>query len=269
MTKLTSDARTGVIRVNRADIYHEVRGQGPAILFVSGATGDAGHWERIVDALAPDHTVVSYDRRANSRSLKPHGWTSTTADEQADDAAGLIEALDLAPATVVGNSGGAIIGLNLLMRHPHLLRSVVLHEPPLLSVLADPDGVTAVIQLIVEKGMAEGGPTGAARAFLGFAAGDATQHLDPRTYERMTDNGEVLFGVEFGALETYRPTDEELTANTVPVHVLLGADSAPFFGEAARWLAPRLNTEVVTAPGAHVPMMSHPEHFVALLRSLV
>lgn len=269
MTKVTNDARTGVIRVNGADIYHEVRGQGPAILFISGATGDAGHWERIVDALAQDHAVVSYDRRANSRSPKPSGWTSTTAGEQADDAAGLIEALHLAPAAVVGNSGGAIISLNLLMRRPYLLRSAVLHEPPLLSVLADPDGVMGVIQQIAEKGMAAGGPAGAARAFLRFAAGDATRHLDPRTYERMTGNGEVLFGVEFGALESYRPSDGELTANTVPARVLLGADSAPFFGEAARWLAPRLNTEVVTAPGAHVPMMSHPEHFVALIRSLV
>jgi pimeloyl-ACP methyl ester carboxylesterase len=85
----------------------------------------------------------------------------------------------------------------------------------------------------------------------------------------MTSNGEVLFGVEFGALETYRPTDEELAANAVPVHVLLGVESAPFFGEAARWLAPRLDREVVPAPGAHVPMMSHPDEFVELLRSLI
>ncbi len=40
MTKVTSDARTGMIRVNGTDIYHEIRGQGPAILFISGATGD-------------------------------------------------------------------------------------------------------------------------------------------------------------------------------------------------------------------------------------
>lgn len=268
MTKVTSRTRTGVIRVGSAEIYHEVRGQGPAILFVSGATGDAGHWERVVGNLARDHTVVTYDRRGNSRSPKPEGWAVTTAGEQADDAAGLIDALGLAPATVVGNSGGAIIGLSLLMRHPRLLRSVILHEPPLLSVLADPDAVLSQIQLIAETGMAEGGPCGAARAFLGFAAGDAVKLLDPVTYERMTSNGEVLFGIEFGALESYRPTDEELAANAVPSRVLLGVDSAPFFGEAARWLAARLGQDVIPAPGAHVPMMSHPDELAELVRSL-
>ena len=269
MANLTKSIRTGVIQVNGAGIYHEIRGDGPAILLISGATGDAGHWERVVDALARDHTVVSFDRRANSRSPRPEGWTSTSSDEQADDAAGLIQALDLVPAAVVANSGGAIIGLNLLLRHPELLSTVVLHEPPLLSVLEDPDAVMAVIQPLVEVGMEEGGPVGAARAFLTFAAGEATRLFEAPTYERMVRNGDVLFGVEFGAFESYRPSDRELAANRVPVHVLAGAESAPFFGEVARWLAPRLATEVVVAPGAHVPMMSDPDRFVELIRSLI
>lgn len=269
MTEVTKDVRTDTIEVNGTTLYHEVRGDGPAILCVSGATGDAGHWERVVDALAADHTVVSYDRRANSRSPRPTGWTATSADEQADDAAALIEALDLAPAVVVANSGGAIIGLNLIVRHPELVRTALLHEPPLFAGLADPGAVMGVIEPIVEEGMASGGPTGAALAFLGFAAGDATRHLAPATLERMVNNGEVLFGVEFGALEPYRPADAELANNRVPVHVLIGTESAPFFGEAGGWLAERLGTDVVAAPGAHVPMMSDPDQFVELVRTLI
>jgi pimeloyl-ACP methyl ester carboxylesterase len=43
------------------------------VLFISGATGDAGHWTKVADALAGEYTVLTYDRRANSRSLRTNG----------------------------------------------------------------------------------------------------------------------------------------------------------------------------------------------------
>jgi pimeloyl-ACP methyl ester carboxylesterase len=56
------------IEVNGIRIYYEKRGRGPAVLFVSGATGDAGHWTTVADILADTYTVITYDRRANSRT---------------------------------------------------------------------------------------------------------------------------------------------------------------------------------------------------------
>ena len=69
------------IEVNGIRIYYEKRGRGPAVLFVSGATGDAGHWTTVADILADAYTVITYDRRGNSRSPRPPGWTSTTIGE--------------------------------------------------------------------------------------------------------------------------------------------------------------------------------------------
>lgn len=89
-----SKVKAATVSVNGAEIYHEVRGSGPPVLFIQGATGDGGTFERLAD----EFTVVTYDRRGNSRSPRPEGWTSTSMDEQADDATGLIEALGLAPA---------------------------------------------------------------------------------------------------------------------------------------------------------------------------
>jgi pimeloyl-ACP methyl ester carboxylesterase len=84
-----------MIEVNGARIYHEVRGSGPSVLFIAGATGDGGHFERVAELLSDEFTVVTYDRRGNSRSPRPDGWESTSTEEQSDDAAGLIEALGL------------------------------------------------------------------------------------------------------------------------------------------------------------------------------
>src|SRR5204863_7993059 len=100
-----------IIRVNRTEIYHEVRGTGPPVLLVMGATGDAGHFEKVADLLADEFTVLSYDRRGNGRSPAPHGWTRTSVEEQADDAAALLDALGLVPAAVFGTSSGAVFTL--------------------------------------------------------------------------------------------------------------------------------------------------------------
>ena len=45
-------ASTGnLLEVNGAKIYHEVRGSGPCVLFVAGATGDGGHFQRVAEIL--------------------------------------------------------------------------------------------------------------------------------------------------------------------------------------------------------------------------
>jgi pimeloyl-ACP methyl ester carboxylesterase len=61
------------IDVNGIRLYYERRGGGLAVLFVSRATGDAGHWSDVADILADQYTVITYDRRGNSRSPRPPG----------------------------------------------------------------------------------------------------------------------------------------------------------------------------------------------------
>jgi pimeloyl-ACP methyl ester carboxylesterase len=60
-----------MLTVNGAELYHEVRGDGPAVLFIIGMTGDAGHVESLAGVLADEFTVVGYDRRENGRSPRP------------------------------------------------------------------------------------------------------------------------------------------------------------------------------------------------------
>ena len=256
----TSKVKGATVGVNGAELYYELRGSGPSVLFIPGATGDAGHFVRVAELLDDEFTVVTYDRLGNSRSPRPAGWDSTSTEQQADDAAALLEARGLAPTAVFGTSGGAIIGLNLVIRHPEVVRGAILHEPPMTSVLAQPEEVMGAIQEIVEGGMAKGGPRAAVEAFVRFAAGDENlEKLNPELRERMLGNGETLFGTEFGAFESYRPDDATLAAVEVPVRVMVGTDSPPFFGETTRWLAARLGVEVSVLPGGHAPYFDRPE----------
>jgi pimeloyl-ACP methyl ester carboxylesterase len=76
-------------------IHHEQAGEGPDLLFVHGMCGDARVWAGQVERLADRFTCTAYDRRGHSRS--PRGDAPESDATHADDAAALIEALDLAP----------------------------------------------------------------------------------------------------------------------------------------------------------------------------
>jgi pimeloyl-ACP methyl ester carboxylesterase len=239
------------------------------LLLIMGATGDAGHFAAVADQLAEDFTVLTYDRRGNSRSTRPAGWATTTVEEQADDAAGLLRRLELAPAAVFGTSSGAICALSLLIRRPELVRAAILHDPPMLSVIEQGDDVLAAIAELIEAGVAVGGPPTGLERFWRFVAGDANwEALDPDLRERMLGNAETFLNVE-RTLESYRPDDATLAAIAVPVQVLLSKESPPFLAGIADWLASRLGVEVSSTPGTHTPYQDHPRALAEAIRSFL
>jgi pimeloyl-ACP methyl ester carboxylesterase len=130
-----------LLTVRDAELYYEVRGEGPPLLLIMGATGDGAHFDAVGELLADEFTVVAYDRRGNGRSPRPPGWESTSAEEQADDAAALLEALGLTPSFVFGTSLGGVFALCLLTRHPAAVRGAILHEPAVWPLFDDRDQV--------------------------------------------------------------------------------------------------------------------------------
>jgi pimeloyl-ACP methyl ester carboxylesterase len=99
-----------VVVVNETTLYYERTGTGPSVLFIVGTTGDAGHFAQVAARLADEFTVVTYDRRGNSRSPRPADWTQTSVPELAEDAAALIQALQIAPMAEFAASAGGQSG---------------------------------------------------------------------------------------------------------------------------------------------------------------
>ncbi len=258
-----------LVDVGETKLYCEVHGTGPSLVLVAGASGDGGYMQPLAEALADEFRVVTYDRRGNSRSPRPGGWTQTSADEQARDIAGLVRALDLAPAVVLGNSYGSIIALYAVMEHEGLFRGALLHEPALWSVLEHPEGPQAMLKPLIEDAMAKGGPRAAMEAFMGFALGESARFLPEPVIERMLANGEVFFGLEFGNFESWRPDEGRVRGLSIPVHLLVGKESPPFFGEAASWIAARVGTDVVPVPGGHFGFIDNTRDFAGIVRPLM
>lgn len=134
----TTALRSGMLDVPGASLYYEVRGSGPALLLIATGNGDAAPFEPLADQLADRYTVISYDRRGFSRSP----LTAPVDDDQrlaveTDDASHLLDHLGVSSAHVMGTCSGAIIALAMMERHPDKVKTMVVHEPPLVSVLPD------------------------------------------------------------------------------------------------------------------------------------
>jgi pimeloyl-ACP methyl ester carboxylesterase len=85
----------------RTGLYYEVRGRGPAVLLIAGATGDCGPFARSAERLADEFTVITFDRRGNSRSpVRGDAGAAATMGAQAADAAALIRECGLESAVV-------------------------------------------------------------------------------------------------------------------------------------------------------------------------
>jgi pimeloyl-ACP methyl ester carboxylesterase len=165
---------------NETQLYYELRGDGPPLLLMMGASGYGGAFGRFAEFPADEFTVVTYHRRGNGRSPKPAGWKTTSPEEQADDAAALLAALGLAPAAIFGTSSAGVFALAALIRHPDSVRGAVLHEPALFALFDDPTDVRNSLTQLVQEGMEAGGPARAFERFLRFAAGDANwERLEP------------------------------------------------------------------------------------------
>lgn len=258
------------VAINGADIYYQTRGSGPPLLFICGAFADVDHFARVADILSDEFTVVTYDRRGNSRSTGINPGVATSPSEQADDAATLLRTLSLAPAAVYGNSSGAIMALALVLEHPEVVSAAMFHEPPLNEGMEDAAAVGEFLQNVIGDGMAAGGPPAAAETFLRFAMGDTNwDTIGPESRERARNNATVFFGSEIGNFEPFAPTPSQLKDVRIPTEVLVSDDGPPFFKEIAPWLANQLGTSVATVPGTHTPQIDHPHELADHIRAFL
>jgi pimeloyl-ACP methyl ester carboxylesterase len=276
---MTKSTKSATLTVPGATLYYEVQGTGPVLLIIPGGPQDAGVFAELSRRLADRYTVVAYDPRGNSRSTFDGETKPLLMDEQADDAARLIEALGGGPAYVFGTSGGAQIGLNLAARHPKLVRALVAHEPPTTMLLDDPSAALAADKDLYNTYVSEGVDAAMGKFFSENGLEEDTEQAPPEfemppeemeTFARVSGNFEYWLAHGMMPLALYKPDVEALRNGSPRVVVAIGEQSAGQPIEAMGLaLTKKLGIEPVAFPGDHMGFGPHAAEFAeALHKSL-
>jgi 3-oxoadipate enol-lactonase len=130
-------SNSGHVPVNGAQLYYDMTGSGPPLLLIHAGVADSDMWHSQVDMLAPHFQVIRFDMRGFGRSPLPSG-----SFRNCDDVAGLLDALEIKRAHLIGCSFGALVAVDFALTYPERVDRLVLVAPSI-GGMAPPDELRA------------------------------------------------------------------------------------------------------------------------------
>lgn len=279
---------TDLHNFKRGDIqvhYHKVGGGRP-VLFIPGSISDYRTWSEILPRFSNHYACYAISRRFQYPDVYPIGGDSRV-ETNTEDIAAFIRDRKLAPVDVIGHSFGGYIALDLAIRYPDLVSSVVAEEPIYAPILArNPKNPVELLQLIMRnpksgfsfarlgmkgidptfKALGKGDLIQAQRTFIdGVTAGKKTpQSLDNLTRELLVTNIASLAGED--------PFQTTLTADdpkkiSCPVLLIHGTESPFVFTYIIEQLQHRIqNASIAVSHGSsHWVHIDAPDQFVSMV----
>jgi pimeloyl-ACP methyl ester carboxylesterase len=265
------------MKVIGGDLAYVEEGSGVTVLFVHGAGGDWRTWDVMRRYISPRYRFVSVSRRYHF----PNAWADDgryyTFDQQVEDVATFIRAMNVGKVHLVGNSySGRLVGY-VALRYPELLRSVVLGEPSLASPSSN-EGKSAISRFSNDIGLA----SAAAKAGDDKQATiltvnavlddrDAFAKLTPSVQQRWLDNAKTM-GPMFSGRPPAAVTCEQLKALKVPALAIRGErtrDSYRYGHEALLACLPASAEATAIPKGTHIWATDNPDGASAAILSFV
>lgn len=112
------------VQVNGINLNYEIHGQGEPLVLISGIGYDLWQWHLMVPLLAEQFQVITFDNRGAGKSDAPAGPYS--AQLLAEDTAGLLAALGIKKAAIMGHSMGGFVAQALALSQPEVVSKLVL-----------------------------------------------------------------------------------------------------------------------------------------------
>jgi pimeloyl-ACP methyl ester carboxylesterase len=276
----TSAPRMGVVEVNGAFLSYEAQGSGQPVVFVHGALSDLRVWDPVRNELvrraeiARRFRLIAYTQRYyGTRQWSDDGARFSLA-VHADDLATLIATLAAEPVHLVGTSYGGLVAATAAVKNPGMVRSLILYEPALASLLPQESEVgraaradRAAFMAPVMSALRAGDTIRAARAMY-----EAVNQLPPGGFDhephvvqaRVLDNARTL-PLLLPALSASDMTCEPLKDFFRPTLVMRGERSQAYYvliNEAIGRCMPRAR-QVVLNNANHGAPYHDPKAFVA------
>ncbi|HLF74087.1 MAG TPA: alpha/beta fold hydrolase [Anaerolineales bacterium] len=112
------------LKTNAVELYYEIHGEGQPLVLVSGLGYSLWQWHRMAPFLAEHFQVITFDNRGVGQSDRPAG--PYTAQMLAADTAGLLDALGIEKAVVMGHSMGGFVAQAMALDFPQKVGRLIL-----------------------------------------------------------------------------------------------------------------------------------------------
>ena len=120
---VSTPTRTGRVAVNGVELHYEIHGRGSPLVMLHGGVNPSDMFGAPLAAMAKSHQVIAIHLRGHGFSTDAEGpWS---AEQMADDVAALLGKLGMAKVDVMGWSLGGGVALQTAIRHPALVRKLV------------------------------------------------------------------------------------------------------------------------------------------------
>ena len=265
------------VTIHGHEVTYRMGGDGPAVLLIHGMAGSSRTWKDVTDLMVRDHTVIAPDLLGHGESAKPMGDYSLGAF--ASGLRDLLGVIGVDRVTVVGQSLGGGVAMQLAYQHPELVDRLVLvcsgglgrDVNWMLRLLTLP-GSEAVMPVLFPRFLAERG--NGVSQFL-HRNGIRAPHIGEmwRAYASLSgaeNRGaflKTLRSVIDPGGQTVSAMDRLYLAGAVPTMIIWG-DNDPIIpiehGHAAHEAIPDSRFEVMEGCG-HFPHVEQPRRFVELL----
>ena len=215
------------IRIHNTSLEYSEYGNGDPLVLVHGSTSDYRTWQDQINDFSNHFRTISYSRRFHWPNDKIPEGADYLMSEHVADLERLLQKLDAYPAHLVGHSYGAFLCLLLAIKNPRLIQSMVLAEPPVITLfVSNPPKPFELLTLFLKRPR-----TAIAILRLGIngiePAKKAAKRDDIKEVSRIM--GHAILGKEFyNQLSESRR--EQVRVNTIKAE-LLGSGFAPLKAE--------------------------------------
>jgi pimeloyl-ACP methyl ester carboxylesterase len=268
------------VLINGDSLHYIDIGKGDPVIFVHGTLDDYRAWYMQMDTFAKNHRVIAYSRRyAYPNKQVINDSADYTVKPHAEDLALFIQSLNVGPVHLVGHSYGAFTALLTTMKHPELVKTCTLGEPPVAPLLMNVKGGDTIAAkfFAVVKPATEAFKTGndekAVSIFVGWVLGDSNiyKNFPPEARSGMLANTLELRGSLFSNKPFPEVKCEDMKKIQTPVLLMQGERTTPFFSTIVDEVGKCLtNKEKVILPGAtHGLQFENPGDFNKIVLAFI
>lgn len=260
------DIETKKIRVGDIDMAYKIFGKGTPILLINGYSAPLDFWDPIlINRLASNHTVITFDNRGIGNTTL--GNKDFSIPQFAHDTAGLMEALKINQADILGWSMGGMIAQELTISYPEKVNKLIIYA----SICGGNDNIPPNNEVLNAYSNQTENTTKRLEKFLPLLFPNQWRVDNPDLIQELPKSTEIspvgTLDLQMKAITGWQGTCNRLNNITHPTMILVGTDDVITVPENSIFIASKIPGAwlVQMEGGGHGVMMQYPEKFSGIV----